>query len=797
LNAIRWLFRLALGRRLPITDGVLSLTGPNHPITIRRDRWGVPTIDAQSDFDAWFGVGFCHGQDRAFQLESILRVIHGTLAEVVGAAGLPIDRLARRIGFARSAQAQLPVLAADIRSMLEAYAAGVTAGATLGAHKHAHEFALLRSRPTPWTAADILGYLKLQAFALVSNWDVELARFKVLTADGPEALKALDASYPDWHPVTDPPETQAGPLADRISADIAAFSEIVKLGGGSNNWALAAGRTRTGRPILANDPHLPGTLPSHWYLAHVRTPEWQVAGASFVGGPIFPSAHNGHGAWGVTVGLIDDTDLFLEEVTPEGQMIRQGDDFVPCKTWVESIAVKGVGVHEERVVQTPRGPIISSLSTVGEDKPLATPHGSHFTLEGVGGIYAFSLRATWLEAVPVRGLLSAPRARSFEEFRRNFAQWPGLSLNMVYADASGAIGWHLAGMAPRRKKGHGTIPLPGWDEAAGWEAEPVPFDQMPHAANPSNGFLATANNKPAADGGGPFLSTDYADGYRILAIIEALGARTDWDVPSCQALQKGVQSLAWREMREVVLACKPKDADALTALEMLRKWDGAVAAESAGAAVYEVFIAEMVVRVAKAKAPRCFEWIIGRGASAVTADGFFAVRRTAHFVRLLREQPAGWFARSWPEEMADALTAAMQRLRSALGRDPLRWSWGRFRSLTLRHPLGARKPFNHVFNLGPYPFGGDATTIAQASVKPLHPMGDPGFMASLRMVVDVGNWSASRFALPGGQSGNPCSPHYADQVPVWMNNEGIPIAWTEEDVERSTRATLRLNPVER
>jgi penicillin amidase len=774
--------------------------GIHHAITIRRDRWGIPYISAENDDDAWFGLGFCHGQDRAFQLETQLRIVRGTLAEQIGEKGLPVDCLSRRIGFLRSAKRQLELLSEDTRAMLVAYAAGVNAGATIGSPKVAHEFVFLRGQPTPWTAADALGLLKMLSFALVSNWDVELARYKVFASeDGEEALRALEASYAEWQPVTMPPKTHAGPVLDRLSQDIAAFNDIWKIGGGSNNWAVSATRTRTGRPILANDPHLPANLPPYWYLAQIRTPAWAAAGASFIGGPIFPAGHNGHGAWGVTVGLVDDTDLFLEEVGPDCQSVRQGKAIVPCESWVESIAVKDGDPHQERVLLSPRGPIISSLSpepTANDHKALTTPRGGRFQPRDPTGVHAFSLRATWLDPWPVRGLLGLHRVRNFQEFRQCFAQWPGLSLNMAYADTSGTIGWQLGGMAPRRRKGFGTLPLPGWDDDVGWHADPVPFAAMPYVENPASGFLATANNKPVPDGDGPFLSTDYADGYRVAGIVESLAARADWDVASTLELQLDVKSLPWREMKEIILACPATDPDVVTALHVLRDWDGQVGAESAGAAVYEVFVAEMCIRVAKAKAPHSYEWAMGRGSSLLTPEGFFAVRRVGHLVRLLRSQPPGWFERSWPEEIADALAATISRVRAVQGNDPANWAWGRFRTLTLRHPFGTKKPFNHIFNLGPYPFGGDANTIAQASVSPLHLPSDPGFLPSLRMVVDVDNWSASRFSLPGGQSGNPLSPHYSDQIPVWLKNEGVAIAWTEAEIAAAATATLRLSPAE-
>jgi penicillin amidase len=774
VNLAQLAFRVLLGRRLPITRGTLTAPGLERSVRIRRDRWGVPTIDASTDGDAWYGLGFCHGQDRSFQLEMLLRVTRGSLAELVGVRGLPVDRLARRIGFLESARQQLALLAPDIRAVFTAYAAGVTAGATLGLPRPAHEFAVLRARPTAWTAADVLAMIKLQSFALAANWDCELARLKVLTADGPEALAALDPAYPEWLPVASPPGTLAGRALDRLAEDLGHFAAAVPLGGGSNNWALAPSRTATGRPLLANDPHLPAALPPQWYLAHVRTPEWAVAGASFVGGPSILAGHNGFAAWGLTAGLVDNTDLFLEEVGPDGRSVRRGDGFVPCPVRVERIAVRGGATVTEEVLVTPRGPVIGPAL-----------HGE---------LGAVSLRATWLEPRPMLGLLGQHRARSFEEFRRSMEHWPALSANLVYADVTGTVGWQLVGQAPRRRKGWGTLPLPGWDPGAGWEDESVSFDEMPRLADPPGGFVATANTRPLPEGQGPFLGVDWLDGYRLARIVEVLGKRHDWDVPGCQALQMDQHALPWAEMRDAVLAVPAADGAVREALELLSSWDGGLTVDSAAATVYELFVAGMAERVARAKAPRSYPWVLGRGFSPLFRHTGLSVRRLGHLVRLLREQPPGWFARPWPEEVADVLREAVRRLRARSGGDRARWGWGRARPLTLVHPLGERRELARVFNLGPVPWGGDAKTPSQASALPDDPLGNPSFVATMRLVVDVGAWQNSRFALAGGQSGNPLSPHYADQFPLWQRGEGIPIAWTEDEVRQATCDVLELSP---
>jgi penicillin amidase len=779
LSLARFIFRLLLGRRLPVTRGTLTVPGPRGPIRIHRDRWGIPCIEADSDLDAHFAIGFCHGQDRAFQLEVLLRLCRGTLAELVGPPAVPVDRLSRRIGFHHSAAQHWPALDPTIRADLECYARGVQAGTTAGCPRLPHEFALLGSKPTPWTALDTLAFTKVVSFTLCANWDSELARFKILSADGPEALAALDSAYPEWHPVTDPPGQPAGRAADSLSADVAEFLAVARPAAGSNNWAVAPSRTATGRPLLANDPHLDASLPAHWYLAQTRTPQGAVAGATFLGGPTFFVAHNGTAAWGVTAGLIDNTDLFLEEIGPDGASVRQGDGFVPCPVREEVIGVKGGAPVRERVLLTPRGPIISPALP-------DTPE-------------ALSLRTTWLDPRPIGGLLRVHHVRNFEQFRRVMADWPAASQNVLYADTSGTIGWQLIGEAPRRRKGHGTIPLPGWDAQAGWEDEPVPFEDNPHSKDPECGFIATANNRPRPEGEGPFLGVDYVDGYRITAIQRALGAHRNWDVASTMQLQMSQQAVAWEELRPFVLSLPQQRSEVRQALELLRNWDGRVAADSPAATVYELFLVEMARRVALAKAPKSHAWALGASLSPITPYNFLCFRRTAHLVRLLRQQEPGWFERPWVDEAADALAAVVRFLSTRRGPGPARWAWGSLRTLVLHHPLargaGLRaSALGKVFSLGPVPCGGDADSINQAAVLPLDPLAPTDNIASLRAVFDVGAWRNSRFVLPGGQSGNPLSPHYGDLFPLWQRGEGVPIAFTPEEVRQAAVETLELRP---
>lgn len=755
-----------LGRRMPRTRGEMVVNGLDAAVTIARDRWGIPHVTASGDADAWFALGFCHAQDRAFQLELLVRAGRGTLAELLGAPALPVDRLSRTLGFRRTADRQEPMLDADIAATIAAYVAGINAAAAHGPRPH--ELALLRSGRTAWVVADVLAFGGLQSLTLAGNWDAEIGRLAVLEADGPEALAAVTRPYAEWLPVTMPPAGTAGPALDRLTADVEALRDLVGGAGASNAWALAPSRTATLGAILANDPHLAPDVPAPWYLAHLATPEWEVAGATFVGGPAFPSGHNGHAAWGITAGCTDSADLFWEELSLEHGTARGPDGPEPFSVIRESIAVRGAAVEQLEVIVTPRGPVVTPI------------------LDATGT--SLSLAATWLQPAPVRGLLDVVRARDFETFRHAFAAWPGPQLNVAYADREGHIGWQLVGTLPRRRAGGGMLPTPAW--LGGWDG-PLPFNEMPHLLDPASGFVATANNAPRADEpDAPYLGSDWLDGYRAAAITEQVAARDDWTVASAATLQTDVGCLPWREMREVVLAAAI-DLDhgpERLAVELLRSWDGQLDAGSAAASVFELLTAELATSLAREAAPTGWRWALGASIGDPIRGTSLGTRSVSRVVAALRD------GTERTDAIRDAIRSAAAALAENHGSHPDGWAWGRVRPVWLRHTLGVSAPLDRMLNVGPLRIGGDANTVAQAGVRPLDPLRNPGAIANHRMVVDLADVERSRFVLAGGQSGNPLSPHYRDLLELWLRGDGVPIPWAPRAVAAATRDELTLRP---
>ena len=763
--SLRTLLR-SLGRRTARTSGALRVAGLADEITIARDRWVIPHVAATCDADAWFGLGFCHGQDRGFQLELLARAGRGRLAELLGPDALPIDRLSRTLGFHRLAAVQLPMLDDDIRAALDAYVAGVNASMSAGPRPH--ELVLLRSVRSAWSAEDVLAFLGLQSLALAGNWDTELGRLAVLLSDGPEAMEAVAPAYGPGLPTVVPVGGVAGEPIDRLAADLASLRDLVGGAGASNAWALAGSRTASGAPILANDPHLAPSIPAPWYLAHLRTPDWAVAGASFVGGPAFPTGHNGHVAWGITAGCTDSADLFWEELDLEAGTARGPGGPEPIERVEQRIAVRGAAEVVEPVLVTRRGPVVTPL----------------LDLE-----HALSLRATWLEPARVRGFLDVHRARDFTEFRAAFADWPGPALNVVYADAAGHIGWQLIGTLPRRRDGNGTLPRPAWDAAGGWEASHLPFDALPWVLDPEAGHVVSANNAARPDtADAPFLGADWLDGYRAARIGEVLPQRDDWDVAATMALQADEASVPWRDLRPFVMGTAPGDSDGALARALLQDWDGVVGPGSTAAAVFELFVSELAAIIARERAPRAWRSALGGGVGPALPRTSLGAVTVSRLLARLRAGPDASAA------IAAALSSATQALRRAAGDDPAGWAWGAVRPLRLMHPLGVLRPLDRILNVGPVPLGGDTNTVSQAGVLPLDPLRNPAAIPNHRTVIDLGDVERSRYVLAGGQSGNPLSPHYADLFALWRRGEGVPIPWSPAAVASATVDRLVLSP---
>jgi len=767
-----------LRRSVPCSKGSVRLEGLDSPVEVFRDRWGVPHIYADSVRDVVFAQGYVHAQDRLWHMELARRAASGSLAEVFGPVALDADRLLRRVGLRRAAEAELAQFAEAMRENVEAYAAGVNAFIEGNKNRLPPEFLILRFRPQPWTPVDSLTIGKFVGWSLSGNWDTEIVRSWIVERLGPEEAARMEPGYPVGAPLIVPPGAECRGLGAPLLEELRKVQELVGAGGGgSNNWVVDGQKSVTGKPLLANDPHFPLQMPSIWYEVHLNGGGANVIGASIPGVPGVIIGHNDRIGWGVTNTMTDGDDLFVEQVNPaDPRQYLYGGKWVDGDLVREEIRVRGrrEPVVEE-VLVTAHGPIIGP-SIPGEERALALR-----TVVAEPGQHAQSI-------------LLLNSAGNWEEFREALRQWPAPAQNFVYADVEGNIGYQMAGLVPLRAKGQGLVPSPGWTGEYEWKGF-VPFDELPSVLNPPTHYVATANNKIVDDDYAYFLGAEYLDGYRIQRIVELLEAREKHSLEDFRSIQGDIYSIPGRELAQHLLGLQPADQDARRALNFLRVWDCQLSPDSVAATIVEAFFLQMLRNTVAVKLGPLTDYFVGKEVHPAVPDSFYLQRSASWLLGLMKETPADWFAgRSWPEVMEQSLEEAVAALRRQLGEDMSRWTWGRVHYASFEHVLGRVRALQPLFNRGPVPVGGDMNTVAQASYVGSRPFAVQSYTASYRQIIDLSDLNRSVAILPGGQSGHPASRHYSDMIDAWRRVEYHPLLFDRGEIERQAEGKLTLMP---
>jgi len=779
---LAWLSR----RRLPQTDGALQLAGLDAPVEVIRDRWGVPHIYADSLRDLMFAQGFVHAQDRLWQMDFQRRLVAGRLSEIMGAEAVPLDRWTRVIGMRRVAEQEDGLISAEAHATLEAYAAGVNARIDQG--RLPIEFVLLRYKPEPWVVADTLSWIKMMAWTLSVNWETEILRARLIDHLGPEQAAELEPDYFERWPCIVPvgvDHSTVGPSAlERAETARPFMAPSAEEGLGSNNWVLGGSRTTTGAPLLANDMHLAIRLPATWYENHLVGGDLNVTGVTFPGIPGVVSGHNGYVAWGFTNGFNDVQDLYVEHLrrTEDGR-VQAGyeGEWYDAQVIREEIRVKGGAPVVEEVIVTRHGPIINSLAgDLAGEEPLA-------------------LRWTALEPDRmIEGLHAMNRAHNCLEFREALRAWTTPIQNTVYADVEGNIGYSFPGKVVIRAKGNGRVPVPGWTSEYEWTGY-VPFEDLPHFFNPSQGYIATANNRVTGDDYPYFLGYDHCMGDRAQRIVELIEGQEKIDIATIQRMQFDQVSPSAQVVAGYLGQLAVDDAELAAVIEMMRQWDGELAADSSAAAVYQVFMRRMISLVLSDELGGLTIRYAGKGPTPVLAEtSLMGMRAWEWLQKTLGEPGSHWFDLGGGETRDDCMRLALREtvdfLKAELGPEIEDWAWGKLHKLTYGHVLGRLPILGGFFNRGPYPVGGDADTIWATGTGYHDLSGQEVVGPPFRFIADLGDLRNSLGLLAPGQSGQPGSKHYDDQVEAWFTGKYHPMLYARRDVEREAEARLRLEP---
>ncbi|WP_035690659.1 penicillin acylase family protein [Azospirillum halopraeferens] len=733
----------------PAYTGTVRLAGLDRPVEVLRDANGVPHIFAESDADAAFALGYVHAQDRLWQMELMRRIGSGRLAELFGtrfgAWPVGLDRQMRTLGFAQGARDSYAALSPGARRDLDAYAAGVNAYLASRTEALPVEFQLLRHEPAPWTPADSLVWGKLMALQLSGNYRQEIQRARLLRRLTPEQVADLYPGDPEGSAVT------LAALLDGFDFDRVAADLPPALGPdlASNEWVLSGPRTTTGKPILANDPHLGLEAPILWYLARIVTPERRLVGATVPGTPLMILGHNGRVAWGFTTTHSDTQDLFIERIDPAdpNRYLTPGGS-EPFEVRTEIIRVAGAPDVELTVRRTRHGPVISDLPDEGSD------------LFPAGHVLALAFAGIDGADTTAEALYLVNRATSAAEVRDALRLHRTPQQNVVFADTAGAIGLVSPALVPIRRNGDGSVPVPGWTGEYDW-AGFIPYDELPHAADPESGRIVNANNAVVGPDYPHLLTTTWPEPHRADRIIEMLGDGTH-DVDATVAhLMDAVSPAARRLLPLMLQVPAPAAGPAAEAVAMLRQWDATMDRNRPEPLIYEWWLRELNRTLFADELGDLF--------------GEYFYQRTETVYRALSDR------RQWCDDvrtptvetcgdaLASSLDAALARLRERHGTDPAAWRWGDEHRAPLSHRVLGRVPgFNRVFGLE-VETDGSGTTVNRGTSRisdeaaPFAHVHGAGF----RAVYDLSDLPNSRFVIATGQSGNPFSPHWGDFVERW------------------------------
>jgi penicillin amidase len=745
-------------RPLPRTRGNLRLDGIEGPVEIARDRWGVPHIRALTRGDLWFGQGFCHGQDRLWQVDLYRRIGAGRLAEIAGRAGLPTDRFIRTLGLRRVAEAEADGLAPEIRTPLEAFCAGVNAAAS--DRPLPAEFQLLRQGFDPFTPADALAMTKLLSYGLSTNWERELLRAEMTRELGSELTARLDPGYPRGNPVVATPGVEWSGDGLELTEQIARVRDTIGLAveaTGSNNWAVSGERSVTGGPLMAGDPHLPPSMPGITYQAGLYVGDRFCRGATLPGLPGVTMGQNNDVAWTFTNVMADVMDLFIERV--DGDTYEHEGEQRPLDLIEEEIPVKGQSQPDRLVVRrTEHGPIVNESLRADAAEPLAL----RFSALDFPGITEANFGVLDFESGP--GLVEALGHHCHPVS------------NLVWADRHGSIGYKTVGRIPARRGDCPDLPKPGWSGEYEWESW-VPYEELPRVDDPDRGFVVTANNQVAPEDYPHHITSDYLDGYRARRIEELLDARPQHDLESFESIQTDMQSIPGLETVHRLVRLRPRDQRELSAIERLRSWDGNMGPDSIAATIYQAFTLRLgreVARAAIADRDLAERWL-DRADNGFVAHVTSPWRWQSHLLALWDEGDDELIGRPWDDLVLDALRAAMDDLESEFGPEQEAWRWGRVHPLVFPHALGAANPlFGRIFNRR-LEVGGGQETVAQVGWDPNDPF-TAIWAPCWRMVADPARPERSRWQAFTGQSGHPASPHYDDLQVDWREGRTQPMA---------------------
>ncbi len=797
LIALIFFLKYLVTKSFPEYEGKINVKGIKGEVAIYRDEFGVPHIFAGNEHDLMFAAGYVQAQDRLWQMDISRRAGEGRLAEVLGNSATGFDRLFRTLNLTNivsKIEAELPP---EVNSALKAYSDGVNAFIRENQGNFPIEFDMLGYEPELWKVGHSLLLSRLMAWDLNLAWWVDLTMGELTDKFGYEKAKELLPVYP-----ADAPTIVKGKLQDRKvlrnisrnhldTPNISGFKHLVQqyrnyfgIDGsatGSNAWVISSAKSTSGKPILANDPHLGLPAPSKWYEMHLSAPGWNVAGCAIPGTPFIVIGSNNRIAWGLTNAMIDETDFYI--VTTDSanpNLYNYEKKLISIKSREEVIYIGKDDSLEFTIRETHHGPIISDLHPTLLTK--ANPQNKLVAMRWCGFEVSQEPYAFYL----------INKASNKEEFENGLKYFAVPGQNIIYSDVEGNIGYWTVAKIPLRGNFNPTFPLPGWSKEYEWKGF-VNFDQLPKLWNPPEQFIATANNK-IADNTSYFISNLYMPPSRIERINELLNEVNLFSAEDFKRMQLDYISPHARKLTKLITNTFKEhpvtDSDTKSALEYLNNWDFKHSPTDVASTIFNMFFVKLIHNTLEDEMGKEIlnDYMFFSAVPIIVVDKLFSADTSSWFDNVNTEAKE-----TKSDIIKKSLSDALEQLRTDIDPELKNWQWGVLHPVTFEHLFGKRKPLDKVFNIGPFPVGGSANTINNGEYnfnRSFKNVVGP----STRQIVDLAK-PLSRFSIiTTGQSGQPLHKHYSDQTLLWLNGDYKYISMKRNEIENSGWKKLELAP---
>jgi penicillin amidase len=768
-------------------NGTIVLPSLSKPVTVTRDEKGMAYIRAETLDDAIMAQGFVTAQDRLFQMQLTRLVAEGRISELAGDVGKPMDVRMRTIGIHRNAKKHAKILDDNSRRFVQKYLDGVNAFIRTRPKEHPIEFKLAGIKPEIWEISDSLAILYFMGWTTSANMSTEIIAQMLVDKLGPERaaqLFPLNINPDDPRDGTGMPKRSAFASESlHFAADrsLLQYLETAGRGVGSNNWTVSPALSPSGKPVVADDPHLDARmLPGVWYPIGIITPKLRAVGAQIPGIPGMVIGRTDRFANGVTNNYGDCQDLYVETVDPhDPSKYKEGSESVPFKVVHETLRIKDTsapGSYREEPLDirfTHRGPVISgALPELRTDKVITLRWAAAETME------------------PDLGLEQMLTARTSKDAREAIRHFNNIVLNCVYADVDGNIGWQVSGKLPIRSQGDSTLPYVVKDSKDNWIGW-IPFDQMPNSENPSRGWLGTCNHKTVDANYPYYYSSHFAASYRYRRLKQLLDAPGPKSVDDHWQFQRDPTNTMAQAVCPIMARALMSYPDTKEIGEILAKWDHRDDLSQVAPTLFQLSYRNFFLLVFK-------DQLGSHLTDVMLNEGYFWQERLQQMVQA---GSSPWFdhvradgkTTTMNDLFHDAARQALKQLGSMFGQDRDAWKWGKVHQIEFVNPIRRNGFGKSLLGSGKLPMGGSRETLYCAWYDYDKPF-DVILSASLRMVADLGDPDKVLAVLPGGVCGRTFHPHQKDQIEPYMNGDHVYWWFSDKAIKEHARTTLELRP---